>query len=207
MTKFVCISDTHNQHYKLDLPKGDILLHAGDMTMMGRVDAIKRFNEYLGTLNYRKIVIIAGNHDWLFETQPKEAEKLITNAIYLKDSEIIIDGIKIYGSPWQPWFGDWAFNLRRGLPLKKKWNLIPKDVDILMTHGPPYSYLDKNFRGEYTGCQDLLYRIRVIAPKYHVFGHIHEGYGTAKEDKTTFINASVVDVHYRMVNDPIVFEL
>ena len=126
----------------------------------------------------------------------------------MNDSGITIDGIKIWGSPIQPEFFNWAFNRKRGAEIDKHWQLIPDDTDILVTHGPPFGYLDETARMERVGCVDLLKRIDEIKPKVHVFGHIHEGYGTAINDRDTlFINASVLDEHYRLVNEPICFEI
>ncbi len=205
--KFICLADTHNQHDDFDVPDGDVLIVAGDFTMRGIPKEIRKFNDFLGSLPHEFKVVIAGNHDWLFEREPKRAQELLTNCIYLEDSLTTIAGIKIYGSPWQPWFHDWAFNLQRGLPLKNKWDLIPDDIDILITHGPPSSHGDVTLRGESTGCVDLLDAIKRVKPKYNIFGHIHEGYGTTMEGDTTCINASNVDFYYSPVNPPISFEL
>jgi len=205
--KFICLADTHNRHNNIEVPDGDVLLVAGDFTMMGRPKNIRKFNDFLGTLPHEFKVVIAGNHDWLFEREPKKAQELLTNCIYLEDSFTTISGFKIYGTPWQPDYHDWAFNLPRGLPLKKKYDLIPDDIDILITHGAPFSHGDLTIRGESTGCVDLLAAIRRINPKYHIFGHIHEGYGVTKEGDITCINASSVDFQYKPVNPPISFEI
>ena len=105
----VAISDTHGQHRSLDIPDGDILIHAGDLTNGGEIDQVEDFNNFLGTLPHQDKVVIAGNHDFCFERQPKRSEALLTNCIYLKDREATVQGIRFYGSPWQPWFYDWAF--------------------------------------------------------------------------------------------------
>lgn len=207
--KIVFVSDTHNMIDKMSFPEGDILVHAGDATGKGSPSEVQRFNEALGELNFKHIIFTPGNHDFLFQREPDTARKMMTNATVLMDEEVIIDNIKFYGSPWQPYFGGWAFNLRRGIQLKEKWALIPQDTDVLITHGPPFKILDEvdNFRKENTGCADLLDAVQKIKPKYHVFGHIHEGYGTLVQGDTTFINAASVDEKYRQVNDPIVFEV
>jgi hypothetical protein len=87
--------------------------------------------------------------------------------------------IKIYGSPWQPEFFDWAFNLPRGQPLADKWAKIPPDVDVLITHGPPHGILDKTTQGHNIGCEELrkLFDTQSIKPRLHIFGHNHEDYG------------------------------
>ncbi len=205
--KFVCIADTHNKHDEIDIPHGDVLLVAGDFTMMGRPREIRKFNLFLEGLPHEYKVVIAGNHDFLFEREPQEAQALLTNCIYLEDSSIEISNIKIYGTPWQPEFMDWAFNLPRGDIIKEKWDMIPEDTDILITHGPPYSICDKTIHGDPEGCVDLLNAVRQVKPKYHIFGHIHEAYGIIKEEKTKYINASSVNVQYRPEYPPVTFEL
>lgn len=210
--RIVCVSDTHSRHDQLCVPDGDVLVHAGDATMAGRVEEIARFNHWLGTLPHRHRIFVAGNHDLLFESDPGLAESLITNATYLRDGAVTVGGLKFYGSPWQPWFLDWAFNLRRGPEIKRKWDLIPDDTDVLITHGPPHGILDLVPRDappghEIIGCEELLRAIGRIEPKVHIFGHIHEGYGTLRKRKTTFVNASICDANYRPVNEPIVVEV
>jgi predicted phosphodiesterase len=210
--RVVCVSDTHSRHDQLCVPNGDVLVHAGDATMAGRVEEISRFNYWLGTLPHQHKIYVAGNHDLLFESDPGLAERLITNATYLRDSAVTIGGLKIYGSPWQPWFLDWAFNLGRGPEIKRKWDLIPDDSDVLITHGPPNGILDLVPRNapqglEHIGCEELLKAIGRVKPKAHIFGHIHEGYGTIRTRETVFVNASICDVNYRPRNEPIVVEV
>ena len=116
--------------------------------------------------------------------------------------------MKFWGSPWQPWFYDWAFNLNRGHDIKQKWDLIEHDVDVLITHGPPYGILDKTIHEQtHVGCEELKKCVLRLKPKLHVFGHIHEGYGTYRMGDTVFINACILNVHYQPVNKPIIVEL
>lgn len=207
MKKIVCISDTHGQHRSLNLPEGDILIHAGDISRVGKLNEIIEFNSWLGTLNYKHKIIIAGNHDFIFENEYNLAKSLITNAIYLEDSGVEIEGIKFWGSPVSPRFYDWAFNRDRGEDIKKHWDKIPKNIDVLITHGPPYGVLDKTVSGENVGCEDLLSKIQEIKPKFSIFGHIHEGYGIFKDKGITFINACSLNERYKIKNEPIVFEI
>ena len=116
-----------------------------------------------------------------------------------------IENIKFYGSPWQPEFYNWAFNLARGKVIREKWDLIPEDTDVLITHGPPLGHGDITLGGEFVGCKDLLEVIEKIRPKYHIFGHIHENPGCTKNEHTTFINASTCTLSYNPTNAPIVF--
>ncbi|XP_026470380.1 metallophosphoesterase domain-containing protein 1-like [Ctenocephalides felis] len=132
----------------------------------------------------------------------------LSNCIYLEDKLIEVCGLKIYGSPWQPEFCKWAFNLPRGKECLKKWNLIPENIDILITHTPPIGFGDLCCSGVRAGCVELLTTIQKrVKPKYHVFGHIHEGYGVSSDGKIIFVNASTCDLNYMPANPPIVFEL
>jgi Icc-related predicted phosphoesterase len=192
MPRIVCISDTHARQRRIAVPDGDILLHAGDLTDAGDLDQLADFDHWLGELPHRHKVVICGNHDFCFEQNPKQAQALVTNAIYLQDSAVTIEGLKIYGSPWQPWFCDWAFNLQRGPELAAVWAKIPDDTDILITHGPPEGILDMTHRSVNVGCRDLLERVYQVSPRLHVFGHIHEAAGRFDVSGITFVNATTL---------------
>ena len=204
--KIIAISDTHGLHWSLNVPEGDVLVHAGDLTNRGILEEVREFNTFLGTLPHPHKIVIAGNHDFCFEDYRMDCEEALTNCIYLQDQEVTIDGVRFYGSPWQPWFFDWAFNLERGPEIRAKWDLIPEDTGVLITHGPPYGIGDLTARGDKAGCQDLLEVVERIKPKVHIFGHIHEGYGVTSNGVTTFINASTCDYLYQLVNPPLVYE-
>jgi Icc-related predicted phosphoesterase len=120
----------------------------------------------------------------------------MTNAHYLQDQSVIIEGLKFYGSPWQPTFHNWAFNKDRGEKIKTEWDKIPSDTDVLITHGPPFGILDKTVDNEKVGCEELLLAVNRIKPKIHIFGHIHENYGEIKLNGTHFINPSSCDYNY-----------
>ena len=207
--KFVIISDTHGQHKNLTLPKGDVIIHAGDISQRGKESEIIDFLNWFKDLDFKYKIFIAGNHDFFFEeTSEKDIQRIIPeNIIYLCDSGVEVENIKIWGSPITPWFYDWAFNRPRGAQIALHWQLIPHDTDILITHGPVFGQLDKTTRGENVGCEDLLHAIDKIKPKIHICGHIHEGYGQTTSSKTKFINASVLDEKYGLTNPPITFEL
>jgi Icc-related predicted phosphoesterase len=188
--RIVCVSDTHSFHDRLTVPGGDLLLHAGDLTRHGHLDEVADFDRWLGRLPHRHKVVVCGNHDFCFQEQATRARGRITNAVYLEDEAVTVEGVKIYGSPWQPFFGGWAFNLRRGPDLAAKWAMIPDDTQILLTHGPPEGVLDRNRSGDPCGCRDLLERVLAVRPRLHVFGHIHEAAGRVDLDGITFVNAS-----------------
>ena len=208
------ISDSHNKHKQIvnDLPGGDLLLHAGDISSMGKFHEIKAFFGWFNYLpGYKNKIMISGNHDFGFQNFPEEIRKLLQNyenIRYLQDNFTIVDGVKIWGTPWQPWFYDWAFNLpRNGEELKSKWNLIPEDVDILITHGPPFGVLDKVIgRYENLGCELLIERVMEIKPKIHVFGHIHSGNGIIEQNGTLFVNASVLNESYNYHYKPLTID-
>lgn len=206
--RFVAISDTHGKH-QFALPEGDVILHAGDVSSRGHKAEVQHFLDWFAGLDYRYKIFIAGNHDFFFEEAAHaEIEAMIPEGlIYLNDSGIEIEGIKIWGSPIQPWFYDWAFNRRRGPDIQKHWALIPEDSDIVITHGPVFGILDRTASGQVVGCEDLLPVIQRIAPKVHLCGHIHEAYGTRQVGDTLFINASILDLRYTIAHDPVVFDL
>ena len=208
--KIVCLSDTHNCSGQITVPDGDVLIHAGDATITGTIDEVILFNEWFANLPHPYKIFVAGNHDWIFETNNSYARKLLSGSIiYLQDSFVEIEGLKIYGSPWQPRFFDWAFNLNRGAELAEKWKLIPGDTDVLITHGPPFGILDevpRRYFVENTGCEELRKRVEEVRPKLHIFGHIHCGYGTADSFGVKFVNASNCDESYQPTNKPIIVD-
>jgi Icc-related predicted phosphoesterase len=206
--RLVLFSDTHGQHEKLSLPDGDVLVFAGDMcrTEAHCVPEARAFLAWLADQPHAYKICIAGNHDWPFEFsyQPVRIPSSIT---YLKDSGADVAGLRFWGSPIQPAFCDWAFNRERGEEIAKHWKLIPDDTDVLITHGPPWGILDRTQEGFPTGCEALADELRRIKPKLHVFGHIHEGYGQEQNNGTLYVNASVLDRRYRLVNAPVVVDL
>lgn len=209
----IIISDTHGKHEQLKLPDADMIIHCGDSTTVGKEHEIYKFMKWYSNLDqYKYKIIIAGNHDWLFERNSALAKTYIPeNVIYLEDEEVIIKGIKFYGSPVQKPFFNWAFN-RPEIVLKKHWKAIPDDVDVLITHTPPYGigdYVSNGYSTDRHQGSPSLYKevVERIKCSLSVFGHIHEGYGIKMINNTTFINASVLDENYMCVNNPILVEL
>ena len=220
------ISNTHTKHGLIpmeDLPGGDLLIHAGDIMNSGyNKNDIHDFCTWFQSLKqYEDKLFIAGNHDRMFENYPLEANTIVnnySNITYLQDDDFVIyrDGpngdmpennIRIYGTPWQPEFYNWAFNLPRcGQDLMRVWNQIPKNTDILITHGPPQDHLDVSgppHNEPHLGCALLRVKVDEQPPKIHVFGHIHGGYGYKFHNGTHFINASVLNEQYEQVNKPL----
>jgi len=207
-----CISDLNG--YKPSLQGGDLLIVAGDLTARDTVEENASFLIWLNEQPYIKKILIAGNHDGFIEKNRGWEIGLLRNFDYLQDSGLEFEGLKIWGSPWTPTFYNWHFMKDRGEPIKEKWDLIPEDVDILITHGPPYGILDhveissKGDSSRRAGCMDLMNRIPALKKlKLHVFGHIHEGYGQESIRDTTFVNASIMDGSYNPINKPIRIEL
>jgi predicted phosphodiesterase len=207
--RLVMISDTHGRHADLTIPDGDVLVHAGDFTRHRRdqYQDTTDFSDWLGSLPHAHKIVIAGNHDVGFERQPEILPGLLKHCLYLQDKAALVMGFKFYGSPWQPRFFDWAFNLERGEPLRRVWARIPTDTDVLITHTPPMGILDRNEYDERFGCADLLARVRGLAPQVHVFGHAHGGYGIEIQNGTAFVNAASVDEAYKPVHAPLVLDL
>jgi len=204
--RLVCLSDTHGLHDQLDVPDGDVLLHAGDFTKRGAEHEVRAFATFLAAQPHRHKVVVAGNHDFLFERDATRARELLGDVTYLEDAAATIEGVSIWGSPWQPWFHDWAFNLRRGAPLAAVWDRIPDTTDLLITHGPPFGILDRTALGEHVGCEELVKALARARPRLHLFGHIHEAQGHLVEGSTLFVNASNCDLGYRPVQAPTIVD-
>ncbi len=194
------MSDTHGFHDDVDLPDGDVLVHAGDGLGVGSIAEVVALDRFLESQPHPHKIVIAGNHDWAFERSPAEAQAAVRHATYLQDSGVTIGGVSFWGSPWQPSFHDWAFNLDRGVALREKWDRIPEATDVLVTHGPPQGVLDSTFQGVAAGCEELRSALDRVRPRVHIFGHIHEAVGVRAVGPTRCINASICDLHYRVAN-------
>ena len=219
--RIILISDTHGLHQHMKLPKGDVLIHAGDCTNRGtQSDLIGFLYWFQNIKGFDTKIFIAGNHDWCFENKPDWLPQFIndenltqSDCYYLEDNFMTIDDpkfsrpIKIYGTPWQPDFCNWAFNVPRD-QLYKHWEKIPLDTDILITHAPPQEILDLTLGGEEVGCSSLRYYIdEKIKPVLNVFGHIHEAYGSMVKGETLFVNGSTCTRRYVPSNKPIIIKL
>lgn len=198
--RLVVISDTHGLHDRIDsLPDGDILIHAGDF-MNSELDLkeILSFNQWLGEQPFKQRIVCAGNHNRAFENMPEIARGLLTNAIYLENDGITIDGVSFWGSPYTPEFMNWAFMYPRGGTAKRYWDLIPNGLDVLITHGPPHGILDQAAPGlEHLGCGELRKAVDAKKPRIHIFGHIHGGAGTFENGTTRFVNAAYLNEAYK----------
>lgn len=213
--KIVCIADTHGQHNNIRVPDGDVLIIAGDVTVDAGQADLRLFARWLHQLPHKHKILIAGNHDWAFEKWPDLAKALLSqhapDVHYLQDSGVTIEGVKFWGSPVQPWFLDWAFNRQRGADIKRHWDLIPDDTEVLVTHGPAHGHLDLVLRpkGTHQGCEELTKAIneRLRGLRLHVFGHLHlQGGQTKVEDSVLYVNAAVVNESYQPVHPIITVE-
>jgi predicted phosphohydrolase len=188
--RLVCVADTHLFTDDLRVPDGDVLVHAGDLCRGGDREELESAAAWLASLPHRHKIVVAGNHDWGFATDPAMARAVFSPFHYLQDSEVTIEGIRFYGSPWQPEFNDWAFNLPRGEPLAAVWRNIPHGLDVLITHGPPEGFGDRFTLEGRSGCADLLARVREVKPRLHMFGHIHQDGGVWRDGATVFANVT-----------------
>lgn len=208
--KIVAISDLHG---KLPaIPECDLLLIGGDICPCrgSQQSGITfqsfwlrgEFEPWLRDVPAKHVVATWGNHDWIGERAPERVRLPWT---MLVDQSTELFGLKIYGTPWQPVFFDWAFNLTEP-QLERKWAAIPDDTDILLLHGPPHGIGDMADSG-HVGSPSLRRRVSEVKPRLAVFGHIHSGYGVYEVGGSKLVNASLLDESYRMVNAPHVIEL
>lgn len=218
--KIVAISDIHSHHRKLKLPDADMIIVAGDVSFKGEPEVVEDYIAWLKELPYAHKVNILGNHEMGYDKEPPRPKKIKALQLmqdagihYLENSEVVIDGLKIYGSPVQPWFHNWAWNMQRGEEIAKVWSKIPDDVNILITHGPPYGKLDRveRWTGEvsYEGCKDLKERIQKLTQlKCCIFGHLHlQGGSMLEVEGVKYMNVAVCDEQYRPINKIMEIEL
>ncbi len=206
--RIVAVADTHLFHGELDVPDGDVFVHAGDLCRGGDLDELREAADWIAGLPHEHKVIVAGNHDWAFVYERAAARSAIAGMIYLQDAEATIGGLRFYGSPWQPTFHDWAFNLPRGQALADVWAKIPPGIDVLVTHSPPAGFGDRSPIGSRAGCADLRARIEVVRPRLHLFGHIHQDGGLWDHDGILLANVTtwecdraptVIDINERTI--------
>ena len=206
--KILHISDTHGFHQSISNFDGiDVVIHSGDCSNWRDVarNSIEVFDflEWYMNVPVKHKIYVAGNHDTSIERRVYRKEHFSDRGItYLENEEIIIDGLKIYGSPHTPTFGDWAFMKARE-KINKVWDAMPTDVDILVTHGPAKGVRDlsEEYDGSLKQCGDsaLMKWIFKHQPKAHLFGHIHDmkgihNQGISRYSKipTIFSNAACV---------------
>ncbi|RLA66568.1 MAG: metallophosphoesterase [Epsilonproteobacteria bacterium] len=215
--KIVCTSDTH---HKFPEPEtgGDIFIHCGDFSFLSPVSrnnfgVLKReyenFFRYLKRIrkNFRQVIFVPGNHDFIFENFYPLIEDELEEAkiTVLIDSSVTFGGIKFWGSPITPPFNNWAFSL--GLENRKElWDTVPNDTDVVITHGPPRGVLDF-CSGDNVGCASLRARLLDLQPKYFISGHVHEGYGKDKLGETICLNVSHMDEFYNPTNKLVEFKI
>jgi Icc-related predicted phosphoesterase len=207
--KICFMSDTHGWHNDVELPEANVLCHTGDFVRFGGMDEVNDFLQWFSSVgSFKHRIFIAGNHERVLEKLSNVGGlKHAENLHYLLDSSVVIDGVKFYGTPYQPKFCNWAFNLPEH-ELVKKWAMIPEDTDVLLTHCPPYGILDRCMDGYQAGSRSLLEEILKRNIKTHAFGHIHESYGYANlYNGIKFINSSAVNLGYVLTNDPIIVEI
>ena len=197
----------------MQVPDGDILVHAGDLTnffqpLTKSMEMLKDVNDWLGEMPHRHKIVIAGNHDMVFQEEPKKAKTLLTNAHYLENSGIELEGIRFWGSPVTP-VQEMAFSLPKTISSREIWKHVPEDINVLVTHGPPYGIRDQNsVDGYHHGCSNLLQTLMRIQPQIHIFGHIHNGYGReSNRNGNWFLNCSAVNAKRELANPPVVIDL
>ena len=212
--KIMFISDTHGRHQDIaklygELPYVDMIIHSGDCTRYGEFAETDLFLNWYTQQNAKHKILVAGNHDFVLQQVDRRNELLKLNygITYLEDSFINIDGIGIYGSPWSPIYGMWAFMKHRNDEMNEVWKQVPKDgsVDILVTHTPAWGRHDISVRGNlHVGCEMLANHLSLINPKVHVCGHIHECGGKIVNESfgPVSLNASLLNEYY-LLDHPI----
>lgn len=205
MIKIVALSDTHTYLNKVKVPDGDVLIVAGDITFTGNLQETIGELNVIKSLPHKVKLLVEGNHDRLGERNPEYMRELCEERgiTLLRNKSFEYEGIKFYGTPYTPEFGNWAFMASRGPEIRTIWEDIPNDTQVLISHGPPYGILDENREGQHCGCEELAERIKTLPNlTHHIFGHIHEQHNTIEKDGITYINASICTRNYKPTNTP-----
>jgi Icc-related predicted phosphoesterase len=203
----VLLSDSHELHREIDVPCGDILIHAGDFTMFGRsLSAIEDFNAWLGEMPHRIKIVVPGNHEYFLEAD-QSRRLLISNAIVLINEGVEVEGLRIWGSPATPLYGG-AFGLSSSEEQRRLYAHMPATTNVLITHGPPHGILDVAPGSRiHSGSAELLEAVQRIRPRLHVFGHVHGAYGIFETEHTTFVNAALAGPLGDLAQVPIVLKM
>lgn len=206
INKITCLSDTHGLHWDVKTEGGDLLICAGDYEIR-TIEDLKDFRSWLNKQQYRFRVLVMGNHDSLFSKQPPDFLRTqFTNCHILYNDSIVLDGIKIWGSPFSLIFNDWSY-MESEFELSEMYAKIPKDVDIIISHTMPQGILDTCYigapQGKNVGSYALQGALRKRKPKLFVGGHLHLNGGKDYfNGKTLFVNAALLDEEYQLVNKP-----
>jgi len=202
--RLVLLSDTHGNHRNVQVPEGDLLIHAGDFTWLSRsMREVSDFNRWLGELPHRHKIVVPGNHEFFLESDPSK-RSMLSKALVLIDEAIEIDGLRIWGSPVTPLYGG-AFGMSSAADRKRLYANIPDDLDVLITHGPPFGILDMMPNCSlHTGCRELFDAVIRVKPKVHVFGHLHGAHGIFQTKNTIYVNAALCGPHVEIDDGPVV---
>jgi len=214
--RIACISDIHTR--PVITPAVDVLIVSGDITKHSSDAELAWFKNWLAEQPAEFKIVIPGNHDKKFQTHPYWAAEYIKQlcadgkTFFLVDSFVTINGITFWGSPWTPAFreSEGAYTLKSVKAARDLWQKIPAELDVLITHGPPYGILDQIKNGKHVGDAELLQAVKRVKPRAHVFGHVHTGHGKVEIDGILFVNGAVVndeDWNYKVIHDPIVFDI
>jgi Icc-related predicted phosphoesterase len=210
--RLAATSDLHGHLPKV--PACDVLVIAGDVTPVSRHDIEFQarwldtdFRQWLEAVPAQHIIGIAGNHDFVFEQAPETVPRDLPWT-YLQDEAACVNGLRLWGSPWTPWFYDWAFNAPRHDSeeafLEERYAAVGDDTDVLLVHGPPRGFGDLTYRDQRVGSSALLRLVDRVRPALCVFGHIHEARGSWTRGSSILANVSAVDLQYRPVAEPVV---
>ncbi|MEM6639503.1 MAG: metallophosphatase domain-containing protein [Pseudomonadota bacterium] len=206
--RIVIISDTHGRHEALGTLSGDVLIHCGDQFNLwdGEKDCVRRMDDWFARQDFDRILCIGGNHDLILQSVIETEPQPFRHAIYLQDAQYEYGGLTFYGAPWTPKLRGHAF-YQDDAGLQDKWAMIPTTTDVLITHTPAFSVLDKSSRGLTLGCLFLGDTLARVRPKVHCFGHVHNSAGRCVHEGIDCINASTVNSQLKPVHPPVVVEL
>lgn len=206
--RLVLISDTHGKHDDIGGLSGDVLIHCGDFChgLLNDGSDLLQIDDWFAAQDFQLILCIGGNHDFVAQRRREQVEPVFQNAVYLQDESYQFGGRTFYGSPWLPDLDGWAYFLKDA-HRRRKWKLIPRETDVLITHTPPHGMLDRPRTGNHVGCKHLQKAIRGLPLRVHCFGHVHASYGVYREANRVSVNASLVNSELELARAPVEIDL
>lgn len=207
VTKLVALSDTHERHRQIDVPDGDVLMFAGDLTMTGEMAAVKDFAHWLADLPHEHKLVIGGNHDCCFTDHRRDKAIALlegdAGALYLQGHGTTIGELNVFGTPWTQTYNEWCLQKDED-GLRREFQRIPADTDVLVSHGPAYGTGDYLDGYGHIGSEALRDVVERVQPDLHLYGHVHQHHGRQAPGS---YNVSVLDGEYNVVAEPVVIEV
>ena len=234
--RIAAMSDLHgNLPLNTDLDQIDVIVLCGDTVPLNyqRSNELTEewfqyeFKSWVSSLVCKKVIMIAGNHDfWMFKKSKEYVQNNFRSwfgdkVVYLQDELYVYQGVRFYGCPWCQGPLNWAFC--PGDKYKTVTTVVPyyeqiPECDVLLTHQPPkignlgISLYWDDMRKQDWSSDALRQNIKDKHILVNFCGHIHSGQHTRIEYPvpgcdTVFYNVSLLNENYDVAYDPLYITL